>query len=127
MTAVAIETDLRASLDELARACRILEMRISLDFLRKNGHNRVNCCVFVASLYSHLSEIPGEDQDRCPSADEPGRTATARRAKPGSSPTAIMPAPAGSRASRRSATPTPITRRFGSMFAAGSTPPTAAA
>src|SRR5262249_58920688 len=26
MTAVAIETDLRASLDELARACRILEM-----------------------------------------------------------------------------------------------------
>src|SRR5207245_5590274 len=26
MTAIAIETDLRASLDELARACRILEM-----------------------------------------------------------------------------------------------------
>jgi hypothetical protein len=26
MTAIAIETDLRASLDELVRACRILEM-----------------------------------------------------------------------------------------------------
>src|SRR5262249_30036732 len=62
MTAIAIETDLRASLDELARACRILDMRFSLDFLRKNGHNRVHCCVFVASLYSHLSKIPGENQ-----------------------------------------------------------------
>jgi len=26
MTAIAIETDLRASLDELARACRILDL-----------------------------------------------------------------------------------------------------
>ena len=27
MTAIAIETDLRASLDELARACRVLEWK----------------------------------------------------------------------------------------------------
>jgi hypothetical protein len=35
MTAIAIETDLRASLDELARACRILEPRGKPSQMRK--------------------------------------------------------------------------------------------
>src|SRR5262249_12447654 len=44
-----------------ATASQLRQLPILLDFPRKTGHNRAHCCVFVASLYSHLLENTGTE------------------------------------------------------------------